>query len=240
MKATIFVVLVLTLVGCKSTLVNYALEKKGVYDDKITINKFSKEDSEIVFFQMAHIGTELYYKDAKTKVDSLEKLNFYFYFEKVKSDKSKDTIIRKSIKITGIPLQRNGYMTSLDSILKVKNISLKKKLISQPEYPILGLSESNSDNVDLTLKEIVDYYEKKYSVIYLEPCDFEVSVYENPKCPLKLTKEVHDDLTLTSRNNYVLQTISEEKRKKIAIIYGKGHLKGIKHGLIKMGYSEIN
>lgn len=54
---------------------NYALKQKGIYDNKITLNKFKKEDSEIVFFQMAHIGTDLFYNDVKQKVDSLIKYN---------------------------------------------------------------------------------------------------------------------------------------------------------------------
>lgn len=239
MKYIAYILIFLLLISCKSSLVNYALKQKGIYDDKITLNKFKKEDSEIVFFQMAHIGTDLFYNDVKQKVDSLIKYNYHFYFELINSDNSDDTLIRKSIKITEIPFQKQGYMSSLDSIFKKNNVKLRKTLISQPDYNLLGLTDFNSVNVDLSLKEIVDYYEQKYHPIILESCDFEVSKYEKPKCPIKLTKEVRDDIILNSRNNHVLQEIAKEKTNKIAIIYGKGHFKGIREGLIKMGYKEI-
>ncbi|WP_338375698.1 hypothetical protein [uncultured Flavobacterium sp.] len=239
MKYFFSFILFFSLLSCKSSLVNYALEKKGIYDDKITINKFNRDNSEVCFFEMAHVGTDLFYKDLKLKIDSLEKSGFYFYYELIKKSNSSDSINRKFIKLTKIPFQKDGYMGSLDSIFKKEKIKLKKNLISQPEYSLLGLSNENSANVDLSLAEIINYYEKKYQLIILEPCDFEVSVYESPKCPLDLTKDIRDDVILNSRNEEVLRQISIEKRKKIAIIFGKGHYEGIKEGLLKIGYNEV-
>ena len=91
----------------------------------------------------------------------------------------------------------------------------------------------------MSLNDIINYYENKYQPIILEPCDYEVSLYEVPKCPLTLKKEIRDDIILNFRNNHVLENLSKEKRQKIAIIYGKGHLKGITEGLLKMGYTEV-
>jgi hypothetical protein len=218
---------------------NYALEKKGYYEDKLTIREFTRDSTKIVFFEMAHIGTSLYYEEVKLKIDSLKKQNFYFYLELIKGDESSDSIRRKFIKITGIAFQKDGYMGSLDSIFAAKGIKLKKQLISQPKYATQGLTENNSSNADVSLNDLINYYENKYQPIVLEPCDYEVSLYEVPKCPITLKKEIRDDIILNYRNNHVLEKLSDEKRQKIGIIYGKGHLKGIKEGLLKMGYTEV-
>ena len=47
-----------------------------------------------------------------------------------------------------------------------------------------------------------------------------------------------DKIILDSRNEIVIKELSTETRKKIAIIYGKGHLVGIREELLKMGYVE--
>lgn len=217
---------------------NYALEKKGVYTDTVTIREFNRDSSSILFFEIAHIGTEPYYGDYKSKIDSIMKKDYFFYLESITATETNDSVNRKFIKLMRVPFQKKGYVGTLDSIFSAKGIKLKKKLINQPSNDSLALSGNNSLNVDVSLKEIVNYYESKYHPIILELCDFEVSLYEKPKCPIKLEKEVRDDIILNLRNNHVLENLSKEKRHKIAIIYGRGHLKGISEGLIKMGYIE--
>ena len=239
MKKIFFCFIVLTLFSCKSSLINYALEKKGIYDDKLTIREYKRDSSNVVFFDIAHIGTDLYYQDYKLKIDSLAKKDFFFYLEAVTASESNDSVNRKFIKISRIPFLKNGYTGTLDSIFTAKGIKLQKKLINQPPNDSLGLTDKNSLNVDVSLTDIVNFYESKYQPIILESCDYEVSIYEAPKCPIKLKQEVRDDIILTYRNNHVLKNLSKEKRQKIAIIYGKGHLKGIEEGLLKMGYIEV-
>ncbi|WP_157505142.1 hypothetical protein [Flavobacterium tegetincola] len=239
MKKIFLLLIIVSFFGCKSSLMNYALEKKGMYDDKLKMREFTRDSAKIVFFEMAHIGTSLYYEDVKLKIDSLDKQNFYFYLELIKGAESSDSIRRKFIKITGIAFQKEGYMGSLDSIFTSKGIKLKKELISQPKYATQGLTDTNSANVDGSLNDIINYYEIKYQPIILEACDYEVSLYEVPKCPSTLKKEIRDDIILNFRNNHVLENLSKEKRQKIAIIYGKGHLKGITEGLLEMGYQEV-
>jgi hypothetical protein len=230
----------LTIVSCKSALFDYALEKKGIYDEKVKIVSFKSDDKEVLFIPMVHIGTEAFYNDVKIKIDSLKKLNYFFYFELVKANVSNDTLLRKSVKLTKIPIQKEGYKPTIDSIFKAKNIKLKKEIISQPSYEIFGLDDVNSKNVDLSLEEMINYYEKNYHKIKLESCDFENSIYETPKCPLKITKEVKNDVMVNSRNNKVLNELSKESKSKIVIIYGKNHLDGIKKGMLTSGFIEVN
>lgn len=240
MKNILFCLIIVSIFSCKSSLMNYALEKKGFYDDKLTIRKFTKDSTQVVFFEMAHIGTKLYYDDVKIKIDSLLQENFYFYLESINDDESNDSIRRKFIKITKVALQKEGYMGSLDSIFTAKGIKLKRELVNQPKYYTQGFTDENSANVDVSLDDIINFYENKYQPIILEACDYEVSLYEVPKCPIILKKEIRDDIILNFRNNHVLEKLSKEKKQKIGIIYGKGHLRGITEGLLKMGYTEVD
>ena len=237
-KSILLILIILSLFSCKSSLVNYALEKRGVFDEEVKVVSFSNNEHNVVFIPMVHVSTKLFYDDVNTKIDSLKKLDYFFYFEKIKASGKNDTIIRKSMKLIELPVMKQGYKSLIDSILLKNKIKLKKEIIDQPKYEKFGLDSLNSKNVDLSMVEIINYYEKKYQPIILEPCDFENEIYEKPKCPLKLSKEINDDVVLNSRNMEVIKELSTETRKKIAIIYGKGHLVGIREELLKMGYVE--
>ena len=108
MKKIILYLLIISFFSCKSSLMNYALEKKGFYGDELSISKFTKDSSQIVFFEMAHIGTSLYYDDVKLKIDSLLNHNYYFYLELIDVAESTDIDRRKFMKITGLPCRTRG------------------------------------------------------------------------------------------------------------------------------------
>jgi uncharacterized protein YcfL len=145
------------LIGCKSYLINKALEKVGVYEENVEIKIISNNDKKIVFIPMKHIATELFYDNVKTKIDSLEKYDYYFYYELVNG--VKDSITSKKFrKISGIPENKKGYLETLDSVLK--GIKYKKKLVNQPKDQMeLGLNINKSKNVDVTMQEIIKHYE---------------------------------------------------------------------------------
>ncbi len=224
--------------SCLSLKVNLAMKIVGAYDDQVIISKLSNNEKEVVLIPMHHLGTVLFYKDVKLKIDSLKQKGYYFYTEEVKADK-KDTItIRKAIKLTGVPFSKNnlGYKHFFDSLYKGK-IKLKKELVDQPKPIELGLDSLNSRNVDVTFKEIVDYYEKKYGELKLQPCDFKKSFYERPDCKdAMISKKIKDDVILDFRNRNIVDVLVKDKRQKIAIIYGGGHFKGIREALLQQGF----
>ena len=192
---------------------------------------------DVVFFPMHHIGTELFYNDVSEKVDSLQRIGYFVYWEKVHSEE-KDTILRKYRKITGVPSYKSGYKNLIDSILGKNSIKLKKKIINQPSYWDLGVDSVKSKNVDATLSQMVTYYENKYGIVQLKKCDFETSPYEETSCKdNKVKKELRDDFIVYYRNTIVLREIDNETRNKIAIIYGENHLQGMGKGLIERGFS---
>jgi len=237
MKKSIFLItIIISLISCKSAEFDSGLKHKGYYDDKINIAKLIKGKNEVVFIPMHHFGTELFYKDVKSKIDSLKKIGFYFYYEKVNFNLSDTTTLMKYKKIHGFPISKDngGYMYLIDSIYKFK---LKKKLINQPSYVELGVESTNGKNVDVTLKEMINFYENKYGIIKLELCDYRTSIYEKSICKDKIIDEKNkDDAILNFRNKHILEELKNDYHPKIAIIYGAGHFIGIKEELLKLGY----
>jgi hypothetical protein len=234
----LFLLFLFSLLSCTSFKVNLAFKLIGLYDDNIKLSKVTNEEREVVFIPMHHIGTKLFYDDVKTKIDSLKKIGYFFYTEEVKGNKKDSITVRKSIKISGIPFNSNnsGYKHFFDSIYKGK-VKFKKEILDQPSSIKFGLDESNSKTVDVTLKEMIDYYESKYGEIKLEPCDFEKSFYEKPNCKYKpMGKNVREDVYIGFRNRNILKTFFDDNHKKIAIIYGAEHFKEIREELLKHGY----
>jgi hypothetical protein len=224
--------------SCTSFKVNLAFKLLGVYDENVKLSKVTNEEKEVIFIPMHHIGTALFYDDVKLKIDSLKKIGYFFYTEEVKGSKKDSITVRKSIKLTGIPFSRNnaGYKHFFDSIYNGK-VKFKKKIFDQPSPAKFGLDESSSKTVDVTLKEMIAYYESKYGEIKLEPCDFEKSYYEKSNCKYKpVGKKVKDDVYLNFRNKNIIKTLLNDNHKKVAIIYGAEHFKGIREELLKQGF----
>lgn len=237
-RKAIYFLISLLMLGCKSYLYNVALESMGIYDDTINLSSMRTDKNDIVFFPMRHIGTEPYYADVQSKVDSLNKKGYYFYFELIEGDINDDTLLRKFKKINGLAYNQNGYTDNIDSLFKNK-FKAKKTILSQPSYKDLGVDSISSKRVDVNHEDIISYYEEKYNTIVLEPCDFETSLYEETTCnDEKLSKEVRQDIIVNFRNQVVINEIISSSKPKIAVIYGENHIRGIKEGLLKEGYIE--
>ena len=199
MKKTILSFIILaSFISCKSTLFNLALEKIGVYDDSISLSKMSNSEKEIVFFPMHHVGTEPFYLDVKKKIDSLKRKDYYFFFESVKATEN-DTILRKFRKIRGLAFNQNGYTDNIDSLFK-KKFKSKKVIISQPTNKKLGLDSTNSKNTDVSIEEMISFYESKHGEIELEDCDYETSLFQQSICDdKKMDKETRQDVIVNFR-----------------------------------------
>lgn len=233
MKKTLLLIafiIALALVSCKSSLVNYALEKKGFYDEKISVEYFSTENKEIAFFPLQHIGRKGYYDDIQRKIDSLKKQDYVFFYEKVKDDITDTLDYYKFRKILHIGVAKNGYVDLIESIYS-SNIKFKYDLVNQPSIEGFGLTAENSFNVDLSIKTIVNNVERTKE-ISLEECDFENHYTENYKCKDRLlTSEEWKSYLVDDRDTFLVQEIKKSTFPKIALIYGAGHLEGVKKQL---------
>lgn len=237
MKNSIYIVIcIFMLASCKSTKVNLALKIIGAYNDDIKLEKMSKLNKEIVFFPMIHIGTELFYKDVKNKIDSLENIGFITYYEKVNSSPNDTIDLLKLRKLLGFPVPKRGtgYMTVIDSIFKFK---LKKKLINQPSNIGLGIDSLKGINVDLTLKQVITEYEKRFGELKLNDCDYQTFYEQKTICKDKpISKASRNEVIIDFRNKNVINEIVADKHQKIIIVYGKRHIFGIKKELQNIGF----
>ncbi len=228
-KQSFFLSVFALFVSCQSSLLNIGLKHIGAYNDTIELKKIGYKQKNLVFIPMHHIGTEKFYKDVKSKIDSLKELGYFFLYEKTTNAEHNKTLEHKIRKIIGSPLPRNSsYKKMIDSLYP--KIQYKTKLIDQPSYFELGLNLANSSRTDRDYKDIINYYENKYGEIKLTDCDFKTSIYE--KYTLcreenKIPKKQSDDALIDFRNTFVANTIKKSERKNIAIIYGKAHMEGI-------------
>lgn len=240
-KVISFSFLLITLVGCKSYLYNKAYKSIGAFDEEVKLEIIRKADKEVAFLPMIHVSTDLYYKDVRNKIDSLEREGYHFYYEFVNNDNKEDTLQRKIRKILNLPFASDrDYLSVIDSLMKSKNIKLDKELFNQPEYEELGLNKANSQNVDASVEEIVAHFENLYGNIVLEPCDFENSPNEKSNCEnLEFDEEKRESVVIDFRNKIVVDRIlRQSKHDKITVIYGRAHIKGIKEALLDNGYAQ--
>lgn len=246
---SLYLLIVILLTSCKSYFVNDFFEREGIYDETPRIEKI-KGENEIIVIPMHHIGTENFYKNIRTKIDSLTNLNYKIFYEMILTDniKSNDSTRQKIIDTTMtlkfrkafglLGLSKEGTSNYVD-FFKEKGIKIKKNLVAQPNLIELGLKNNLSENVDATMDELIRAYEIKYGNIILEEYDFKTKLlddYDRNKCEHKIDKKVFDEFVLHYRNGVVLDKINQNKNAKIAIIYGKAHFVGIKDSLQKLGY----
>ncbi len=247
-KKILITLSILLFTSCKSSIANYYFQKIGVFDNKIKLETLTNNNKEIVLFGMHHIGKEEFYNDVKSKVDSLIKKDYFFYVEGINSQFSGKTNLTKedSIllidlaykfrKISGGPFISKKLNSDYLTLFKEKGIKIKENLIKQPKYKEFGLSEINSKNTDLSLEKILENYENKYGKVILESCDYDTEFHNESTCSKKPDKKIYDEMMMRDRNNSVISHILNEKKTKIAIIYGKAHFVEIKDSLQKLGY----
>lgn len=102
-KIILFSILYFTILSCSSQIYNYVLQKQGIYDD-VSIKKMKYKEKEIIFLPMHHAGTEKFYTNVENKIDSLNKLNYFFFTEKVSMNNSDKLELMKFRKIVGFAI----------------------------------------------------------------------------------------------------------------------------------------
>lgn len=183
------------------------------------IKTLTLKNKTIAFTPIAHASTPEFYQSLKNIVDSFKGKGYIVYYEQVKKAlqaDSIDTVSLKFRKMMGIEPTRQTY-----SILK----KFFPDVISQPVYEDLGVTKSDI-NADVTLKSLVEQYEKLYGNITLNQCDFDTK----PGTTMYNCGKLFNDLTpviLDYRNQNVANLIKASNDKKILVIYGARHVPGI-------------
>lgn len=175
----------------------------------------------------------------------------------IKIGKSKDSneinnTLLKFRSLTGLDMSKmrsnNGYIDTITGISlipdkKLNEIIKKEKLVNQPKELRANYDTINGKNVDGNLIDVIKAYEEKFGTITLTQNDKKTPLGKmfDIKQKQKTTKNEQNFLMLDSRNYILANEILKTTHKKIVIVYGKGHYKGLLQilQLTKKGFVEI-
>ena len=238
MKNFFILVTILTLTSCASIFNKRIINRLGVENEKTELKFIDSKAKEIIFIPIHHVGRKEYYNDIAHKVDSLQKLNYFVFYEGVVDDKEKDSLIRrKSLlklrKIMGFfPQGQKGYLDTTTNIIagKIKYRG-KYKLINQPNYKQLKVDRLTSTRADISLTELITDFEKNYGQIELNNCDYKTDFtekkYKCGKAKKKLRKKFKNEYIEDYRNKYLAEKLFKSEKNKILVIYGDNHFFGL-------------
>ena len=216
--------------SCLSVIVSkYDLNSKTPKLEKIDV-----PEKEVYFLGVAHIAKEEFYENMKVIIEELQEKDFIFYLESVSE------LDKKNISIDTFSIKKIRKLTDLDISLKysesqnpyLQKLRKKYDLIDQPKYDFFALK--NYKRVDYSYAELINFYEAKFGKIELDSCDVNTEIRSIYKCKSGNTterKNFTDEIILDVRNRLIADSITKSNDKKIVVIYGKAHLKGIKQYL---------
>jgi hypothetical protein len=252
-----FCLLLITQLLFTSCLRKMALKYVGVYDTALTPKKISNNEKEIVFLGMHHLGKHEFYDNAIEQLNTLKKEGYYVYYEGVIIDSTSDPLLidtayLKFRSLTGFDFsvmkKNKGYINTENSVSllpdkKLNKIIQKEKFINQPADLVVPKESNSGKKVDANLIDLIEQYEKKYGTISLTQYDKNTplgTTFDRTK-KQSITQTQHNYLILDIRNIVLAVEILQSTHKKIAIVYGKAHYKGLLK-LLKdadRGYNEI-
>jgi len=194
--------------------------RSSFYEDVKNIIADAKKDSFIIYYEGAQMGDCTY-----SIIQQLKEKNYVKKFYKGVADPDSicmDTYKRKMRRLTGIGIDSTGYARYLHE----KGIF--KNLVDQPKPEALGITNSDM-RVDITQIELVNIYEKLYGEISLYQLDYAISlndIYNYPRGHTLPKKQV-GSVIIDFRNKYLAEYILQSPDKKIVVIYGAAHKKGV-------------
>lgn len=234
-----FILLILILFTSCATIFNKRIiNKMGVESGKSELRFIDGKEQEILFIPMHHVGRIDYYNDVAHKIDSLQELNYFVFYEGVIDDNENDSLtIKKSLlklrKIMGFfPQGQKGYLDTTTNIIAGKlKYKGDHKLINQPNYKELKVDSLNAVRADVNLTELMNDFEKKYGEIKLDSCDYYTSfkdkVYKCTKSKRSLRKKFKQEYVMEFRNASLAKKIIESNKNKILVVYGEAHFTGL-------------
>jgi len=105
------------------------------------------------------------------------------------------------------------------------------KLLNQPKFNQLNVDSFTSIKTDVSLSELITEFEKKYSEIKLDDCDYMFSLEDkNYKCKSankSLQKKFEKEYIQDYRNKHLANKIINSKKKKVLVVYGDTHYVGL-------------
>ncbi len=219
--------------GCGLTKGLRAIKNKDVKTEHYTFNEKS-----IIFTPLAHFSQVEYYENLKDSIINWKKKGYMIFYEGIihkATEMNVDSIVadrtmRKWRKITrGVGATREDYAELSDVF---------KNAIVQPENEELGI-DSADVNADITLLDLVSKYEDYYGKIHLDSCDLITSLDSTYACKKKLKGNLNP-VILDYRNVQLVEKLVASEQKKIVVLYGARHIKGMKKLLKKEVTTSTN
>ena len=228
-----FVLLMIILVFLSSCL-NVLAKKTGVKKRSPVLTEIKCPDHEVIFMGMRHLGKQEFYDNARKIIIDLKNKGFVIYAESAATIIDNKIILdttyaKKARKIIGIDVSVSSDSIN-NSVLRA--LVSKFKLVEQPGYAELGAEDRII--VDVPYERLIDSFEKKYGEIILDSCDINTNLGVLYNCFMvpKTSREIFSrEYLLDERNKIISQKVKSSPDKKILLIYGLNHLKGIKEFL---------
>lgn len=230
-STTIAVIFCLTMTSCSSIWLKYS----GVLDEKPELRAMTDGDKDVVYLPLHHIGRKEYYEAMAQQIDSLQNEDYIVFYEMVNVN-ARDTSVyielaKKFRKIQGDLGAANGYLDTLNNrIYGTIAYDVKYVMMNQPSFGDLGVDSNSAVNADISLEELIEAFEKKHGVITLSPCDINSdlkALYNCETLSSKLRKDFRKSFVLDLRNEQLAERIRTSEAKKIFVIYGARHYKGL-------------
>jgi len=182
---------------------------------------YEKDNLKLFGIRMIHVNKPEFYLTTKKTLDSLRNEGYIVFYEGVTielEDKEEaDLYLKKFRRIT-----HQTLMNYYDDENETKKSHKIEDYVYQNDADY-GLNIEVDQLVDLSVKELILAYEKKFGEIILTDCDLNTPMGKKYKCSKK-DKKGTDYLISTLRNNHIFEEISKSKASKIVLVYGKAHI----------------
>lgn len=234
MKKLLILFAIFTLTSCSSISRNRTLKKIGVFDSKSELGVIKNKSQKILFLKMHHVGKKEYYVDVANKIDSLQSLNYTVFYESaIEEETDSLTALENGMKLRKLMgFFPDKYLDTTTNVIAGKfKYKRKHRLLNQPKYSKLNVDSLTSIKADIGLSKLITEFEKKYSEIKLEDCDFRFKLEDkNYKCKIankRLRKKFEKEYIQDYRNRHLANKIINSKQKKVLVVFGDTHYIGL-------------
>jgi len=242
MRSLLVLFLVCSSLSCSPLWMHFS----GVLEEKPELKVLSHAEKEVLFLPIHHIGQESYYEEVKRITDSLDQQAYTILYEQVSTGlrEMEDFILmaKKFRKLTGSFDAGTGYLDTVNHKIGSMDYDSKYQLMNQPDLVGLGIDTATAIRADILLEDLILAFEKKHGTIQLDSCDLDTDLqsdYLCNTCNSDLQKDFRKNFILGLRNENLARHIDQSESKKIFVIYGASHFKGLKKELAKLNSAWV-
>ena len=216
---------------CSSSFISF--KEKNPFKKAVV---FTKNDKEIIYIPMIHLGQPEFYGQIKQFVTQKRNEGYKIYYEKLTYGTSdslvQDTLLLKARKITGYYFK--GIYTDKNNA--TSPFRDKYEQFTRQTEENTGIDIEKDFRVDLNMRQLIAQIETDHSPIVLDSCDYTTPPTAKYNC--KQYKEYSRLFLRTYRDEYLLATLLATPHKKIILLYGVNHYDFLSPELKKAGFEE--